>query len=142
MAEIKYDTDPLVSGTYIGANGSLSIFKSDADFKSCGVLVGLAIRNITDGSEGVITAVTETDIIATLTGGIHNSFYNLDEYEIYMTPVYNSLVSIIYTDRRYGHKVVNPSELENGIKSNELDLDENTRNVFGPGQPMSDPRGY
>lgn len=138
VAEIKYDVDPLYSGIYAGANGSMTVRKDAADFKSCGVFKGLAVLNITDGSAGYVTAVGEEYFTATLTGGTHNSFYVGDSYAVYVTPVYDSLISIDYTDRRYGHKVTNPNELINGIKKDEIDVDENERNVFGPDQPYPD----
>ena len=141
VAEIKYDVDPLVSGLYSGTNGLMTVRKLGADFKSCGVFIGLAVLNTSDGSAGYIIDVSEDSFTCTLTGGTHNSFYNGDSYAVYVTSSYGSLVSINYTDRRYGHKVLNPNELVNGIKSDEIDVDENQRNVFAPDQPSHDPRG-
>jgi hypothetical protein len=141
VAEVKYDVDPLVEGVYLGANGSLTVRQTGADFKSCGVFPGLAVLNLTDGSSGLVTYADENSFTATLSGGTNNCFNSGDKYAVYMTPQEGSLISVDYTDRRYGHKVLNPNELVNGIKANELDVDENERNVFGPGEPWRDPRG-
>lgn len=141
IASTLRDTNPLVSGTYSGPNGVLSI-TDDKDFKSCGVVVGLAIRNTTDVSSGLITAVSEKSITFTLTGGTANTMTEGDEYEIYKTTTYNSKLSTHYEDRRYGHKFVNPDQLVDGIPADELDVDEYERNVFSSDQPMRNPRGY
>jgi len=76
-----------------------------ADFRSCGVQVGSAVRNITDGSSGLVTAVTEDTVTCTLSGGAHNMFYYGETYAIYCTSEYNSKISMMYTDKRFGHKV-------------------------------------
>jgi hypothetical protein len=140
VAEVKRDTDYLVAGTYAGASG-LTVRDSSKQFKSCGVVVGLAVRNTTDGSSGLITAVGEDYFTCTLSGGTNDAFTADDLYEIYMTSSYNSIKSRHYVDRRYGHKFVNPNDLIEGIKIDEIDVDEYESKVFGPDQPWKDPRG-
>ena len=136
VVEIRRDVDPLVSGTYRGPNGSLVVRSVGADFRSCGVLLGSAVRNITDGSIGVVTEVNEDSFVCTLSGGIHDSFYTGDVYAVYMTATYDSIKSKHYVDRRYGHKVTDQRQLVDGIKPDEIDVDEYERNVFSPGQPF------
>lgn len=45
-------------------------------------LIGKIIKNITDGSEGVIVTNTATEVTATLTGGTNNKWSDQDVYEI------------------------------------------------------------
>ncbi len=136
IAETLKDTDPMFQGTHKGANGLILVDRG-ADFFSCGASPGLAIYNVTDGSNGAILSVTEDSVVTTLVGGVGNVWHSGDVYRIYKTAVYGSIISINYVDRRYGHKVVNPNELVDGIKADELDVDEYDRNIFGPGQPES-----
>lgn len=135
VAEIHKDTDPLVAKTFAGVSGGLTIREIGADFKSCGVYPGLAVRNVTDGSSGHVVSASEDIVVITLAGGILNTLSDGDEYEIYKTTTYNSTISTHYVDRRYGHKVTKSEELVDGIKKDELDIDEYERNVFSPGQP-------
>jgi hypothetical protein len=140
IAEVLKDTDPMFQGTHKGASGLTLI--DQADFRSCGAMAGHAIYNVTDGSNGLIVSVTEGSVLTTLSGGVGNVWHNSDTYRIYKTATYGSTISTNYVDRRYGHKVVNQSDLVDGIKADELDVDEHERNIFGPGQPISSKRGY
>jgi hypothetical protein len=140
VASTLRDTDPLFTGTHKGATG-LTLYDA-ADFKSCGAAVGLAVQNVTDESFGEITAVAEGSVTTTLTGGTLNTWTSGDTYEIYRTDTYNSVISTHYEDRRYGHKVFNQDALVNGIKADEQDIDEHSRNVFGPGQPSKSKKGF
>lgn len=119
----------------------MSITEVGKDFKSCGVVVGLAFSNTTDVSTGVISAVSENSITVTLSGGTNNSMSDGDEYEIYKTTTYNAKLSTHFEDRRYGHKVIDKDMLEDGIKPDEIDVDEHQRRVFSPDQPWKNPRG-
>jgi hypothetical protein len=139
VASTLRDTDPMFQGTHKGGTGLTLI--DAADFWSCGASPGLAVYNVTDGSNGLIVSASESAVVTTLAGGTLNTWSAGDVYRIYKTGAYDSVISTHYEDRRYGHKVVNPSELVDGIKPDEIDVDEHERNVFGPGEPWSK-RGY
>jgi hypothetical protein len=140
--EVHRDTEYLATGTHKGA-ASLTINDPGKDFKSCGVAVGLAVKNTTDGSAGLVTAVTENTVTCTLAGGSLNTFTSGDTYEIYKTGTYNSKISSIYVDKRSGRKASSPSELtESGLFPEDVDLDENNEKVFGPHQPSRNLKGY
>ena len=140
VASTLRDTDPLLKGTHHGPSGM--VLMDNADFKSCGATPGLIVHNITDGSSGVVVSSLESSVVTTLSGGTLNDWTAGDEYAIYKTDKYNSVISTHYEDRRYGHKVINPNELVDGIKADELDVDEHERNVFSPNQPYKSKRGY
>lgn len=133
--ELNRDNDPLATGTHKGASGGLTINDPGADFLSCGITVGLAVKNDSDGSSGLTTAVTEDTVTTTLTGGTANTWTNGDTYEIYRTATYNSIISRIWTDIRHGRKATDKSQLVDGLFPEDRDLDEEDENVFGPGQP-------
>lgn len=133
--ETHRDTDALATGTHKGA-ASLTISDPGKDFKSCGVAVGLAVRNSTDVSAGLVTAVTENTVTCTLSGGSLNTFTSGDTYAIYKTSAYNTKLSTIYVDKRYGRRAITRAELtKDNLFPDDVDLDENGENVFGPGQP-------
>ena len=129
------DDEPLSEGTHGGATG-LTFFKQGADFKSCGVKAGLYVENTTDGSSGLVTAVTEETVTTTLSGGALNTWTSGDEFEIYKTATKDSRLSSIFVDKRFGHKASSRSELTgDNLFPEDVDLDEHNENVFGPGQP-------
>lgn len=129
------DSKGLFYSTHKGATG-LTISDPGMDFKSCGVTVGLAVANVTDGSTGAVTAVTEDTVTCTLTGGSLNVFTSGDEYRIYCTDTADQTLSYFYTDKRFGTKVTDRSQLDrHGIMAGDEDLDEEDDRVFGPGQP-------
>jgi hypothetical protein len=135
VAEVHRDTDPLFNGTHSGATG-LTLRDKGAEFKSCGAAAGLAIYNDTDGSNGLVTSVDSEDALTcTLAGGTLNTWTSGDEYSIYKTSAYNTKISTVYTDKRYGRKVTKKGELVDGLFPEDVDLDEHNENVFGPGQP-------
>jgi len=70
------------SGTHTGANNASVLTDISADFANEGVEVGMTVVNETDGSQGIITAVTATTITATLTGGTDNDWDTNDVYYI------------------------------------------------------------
>lgn len=139
QVEVHKDDKPMFQGTHEGASATPTLFKNGADFKSCGASVGSVIYNNTDGSHGLITAVTETTVTATLLGGTDNLWDYGDSFSIYATATKDSVISKIYTDKRHGHKATRRSELIDGLFPEDIDLDENGGNVFGPGQPQ---KGY
>lgn len=135
--ETHRDIYPLFESTHKGASGGLTLRDPGACFKSCGALVGSAIYNETDASNGLITVVTEDEVTCTLAGGSLNTWSNGDTYQIYATSAYNTKISSIQTDRRAGHKVTNKSDLtDEGYLPEDVDLDQDDKNVFGPGQPI------
>jgi hypothetical protein len=74
----------LLSRAHDGANNSAVLSDSQAQFVTRGVRanVGMMLYNLTDGSSGVVTALTETTLTATLTGGIDNDWDTSDVYRI------------------------------------------------------------
>jgi len=128
VAETYRDTDYLATGTHKGSTG-VTINDAGKDFKSCGVYPGLAVKNITDSTSGHVVSVTEDAVVTDIT------FHNTDTYEIYMTTTYDSKKATVWIDRRAGHKVTHPREVKNGILVDDVDLDENDINVWGPSQP-------
>jgi len=130
VAELHYDDSPLYKGTNQGSTGAI-VTLTGANFKSCDVSVGAAIKNTTQATSGHITAVTE-DTITTDILWSHG-----DKFEVYLTATVGSLISFINTDLRFGTKVTMKSELnERGQLLEDEDVDEVDRNVFGPGQPI------
>ncbi len=129
--------DFLVAGTQKGTGTTIT--DPGKDFKSCGVYPGLAVKNITDSTSGhvvsstpYVCSVTENTVVTDIT------FHVTDVYEIYKTTTFNSKLTTFYVDRRAGRKVNLPSETIDGILVDDQDLDEDNRNVFGPGQPERD----
>jgi len=130
------DDEYLATGTHKGADGGLILRNKGADFKSCGITIGVAIQNDTDSSAGLVTAVTEDTVTCTLTGGTNNTWTNGDTYYIFKTAAEDTFISAIYADRRFGRKVVKGDILtEKGFFPDDEDLDQDTNEVFGPGQP-------
>lgn len=140
---------PLMVGTHKGAAGASVLSDPGADFKSCGVdpvddtdfgTIAQLVMNETDGSEGVVTAVTEDTVTCTLSDG--GTWDNGDVYIILKTGVEDAVISTHWTDRRFGQKVVNPAQLdEDGVFPEDADIDEEDEEIFGPGQPERNYRG-
>jgi len=133
---VHIDSDYLAQGTHKGANGVLIIYDKGKDFKSCGITVGVAIYNDTDGSNGLVTVVTEDTVTCTLSGGTNNTWTKGDTYSIYKTATKNSYISSLSTDRRFGRKVVKGDDLNTrGFFEDDVDTDQDRDNVWGEGQP-------
>ena len=133
---VHIDDEYLASGEHKGPDGGLVLWKKGADFKSCGVTVGVAILNTEDDSSGLVTVVTEDKVTCTLTGGTNNTWTNGDTYEIYKTAAVDTVISTLKVDRRFGRKVVKGDVLtERGFFPDDVDLDQGSEKVFGPGQP-------
>lgn len=77
-------TAGLLKGTHNGANNSAFLSDTSASFANAGVSanVGMVLYNLTDGSSGPVTAVTDTTITATLAGGTENDWDTGDVYRI------------------------------------------------------------
>lgn len=130
------DSDYLARGVHKGADGGVVLHHKGADFKSCGITVGIAIENDTDGSAGLTTAITEDTVTCTLAGGTNNTWTKDDQYSIYKTSSKDSSISFIYTDRRFGQKVVKGDILtKKGFFPEDRDIDEDIDEIFGEGQP-------
>lgn len=69
---------------HTGADGAAVLQDTQVNFREAGVLanVGMVLYNVTDGSSGAVTAVTNTTITATLTGGTDNDWDAGDVYRI------------------------------------------------------------
>ena len=122
------DTEYLVTGTQKGFVGG-TITDRGKDFKSCGVAVGLAVKNVNQSTSGLVTSVTEDTV------GTDISFATGETYQIFKTTAYNTKIETHYEDKRAGHKVTNTSQTEKGVLVEDIDMDEYESNVFGPGQP-------
>jgi hypothetical protein len=70
-----------VTGTHTGAGNAATLTDGSKAY-TVNALVGLTIRNITDGSQGTITANTATTVTATLAGGTENDWDVADAYRI------------------------------------------------------------
>ncbi len=69
------------TGAHTGADGAAALTDAEAHFV-VDELIGLTIKNLTDGSSGVITDNTATGVTATLAGGTNNDWDNGDAYII------------------------------------------------------------
>ena len=151
VVEIHKDDEPLFRGTHKGASRNMCLRDPGAKFLSLGVpkspinydeIPGgndeyLLIKNITQGYDTYVWISPQdgNDGDDQCTTAFFD--WNIgDVYEIYKTKVYNSTISSIYTDRIYGNKVNHPEELHKGYLVDDVDLDEDRKHVFGPGQPF------
>ena len=71
-----------LNGT-VGAPGSELLQDLNRNFSAAGVLAGDIVENATDGSFGLVSGVSGSDINTTLYGGGDNSFQAGDEYNVY-----------------------------------------------------------
>lgn len=76
--------DSRIARVHTGANNAAILTDSMARFRNKGVRadVGMIVYNLTDGSQGVVTAVDDNNITATLTGGTDNDWDAGDSYLI------------------------------------------------------------
>jgi hypothetical protein len=136
VKEVHNDSEYLLRCTHDYADGGLILKNKSAHFKICGVTVGVAIYNDTDGSNGLVTVVEDSAVTCTLAGGVSNTWTNGDQASIYKTATKDSFISAINTDRSKGWKVTKKDQLdEDGFFPEDADLDRHDKNVFGPGQP-------
>ena len=163
VLEVHRDSEPFATGTHKGSWASANLRVPGADFKSCGVQTGVLIKNTTKGSTGTITAVSEDEVTAVMSvvagtplidadgevvydsdgtirymqpeDGDPTVYWNYgDTYEIYLTDTEDSVISSIWTDKRFGRRT-DKTKLYKGLRKEDIDLDEYKKNVFGPGQP-------
>ena len=137
--ESHTDDQALATGTHKGASSAGSLAILAGDFRTWGIVVGSAIYNDTQGTDGLITAITEK----TITDDTNSWDYG-DTYSIYKTATKDSNISRNAIDRSRGWKVTRPEELdETGWlpKDHDLDIDSGNRRLqrgevpWGPGQP-------
>jgi len=76
----NYEITTAYSG--LATSSAATLTDTDASFDTEGTLIGQTVLNVTDGSEGTITAVTGTVITATLAGGTNNTWAIGDAYTI------------------------------------------------------------
>ena len=63
--------------------GATSLVDASQTFTTIGLVPGMAVNNVTDGSSAVIVTVAATTLtLSTLSGGTHNTFTAGDSYEI------------------------------------------------------------
>ena len=72
----------LLTGTVASAD-TARLHDSHQDFNAAGVRVGDVLENVTDGSFGLVTAVSGSNLHAALHGGIHNTYRAGDEYRVF-----------------------------------------------------------
>ena len=131
---IDEEDEYLVTGTHKGASGTLTLVDRSKDFRVCGGIVGNVIKNDTDDSAGVITAITEHTVTCTLSDGSNNTWSSGDTYYILKTDTEDSVISTHWTDRLFGRKVSKKSELnEDGRFHEDADLDDKE---WSPGYPI------
>lgn len=133
------DDSPLATGTHTGSDGAASLYVKNGRFRSWGAAIGLAIHNDTQGTDGLITVVTD-DTITDDT----NTWDNGDTYSIYKTAAKDGNISKIAVDKSRGWKVTDPAELDKSgwlPQDHDLDRDEDGHRLprnerpWGPGQP-------
>lgn len=128
IIETHVADSPVATGTHGGGDGAGYLYVKGAFFSDCGIQIGNPIYNLTQETDGLITAVTEFTITDDT-----NSWDNGDEYEVY-AQTKDSFISRMVIDKRFGRKT-NPADMENDIHKDDIDVDEYVDNVFGPGQP-------
>ena len=70
------------TGTHTGAGNAATLTDADGNFINEGVVAGMIVYNVTDGSSGTITARDATTVTATLAGGTDDDWDAGDYYYI------------------------------------------------------------
>ncbi len=73
----------LTTGTHDGADNSATLTNSGASFTTLTVPVGSLLKNISDGSQCVVTAVAVTSLTCALAGGTDNDWDATDAYQVF-----------------------------------------------------------
>jgi hypothetical protein len=128
--ETHRDSDYSATGSHkFGTSTTLT--HPGADFKSCGVRVGVFIENVTQSTSSHIATVTEDQI----TTDDSLSWAYGDVYRIYKTATKDSFISSQWCDLSRGWKTPQ-RDLVEGWRAEDMDLDrDNPGRVFGPNQP-------
>lgn len=155
--EIHRDSEPLITGTHKGSDGSAFIYDKGRNFRSLGAdpVLLLYVENETQSSHGYLSASTE-DTLTALTPSDEAAFilgagefpYTFgetveltwdygDTYNIYKTISKDKFISDQWQDVSRGWKINNYDEVnEHGWRHDDWDIDDRGRKkVFGPGQP-------
>jgi len=82
VAKTTITRNILFSGTHDGASNNADLIDTGRDFTTLGIKIGDIAKNVTDGSQGVITAIVDDTITATLSGGTDNDWDSADTYNI------------------------------------------------------------
>ena len=136
VVEVHKDDSYILKCQHTFGSGGLILKNRDVDFLAFGIYVGQAVHNETDGSTGVVTAVTHETVTCTLAGGTANTFTRDDVVYFYATTSIDTYISSMTTDRSRGWKVTKRAQLDDdGWLPEDADLDRDNKEVFGPGQP-------
>ena len=82
-AVITRSNSGLLAGMATSGSSGLTLNDSGKDFDQVGVSAGDIVKDITDGSSGMVTAVSSTQLsVESLTGGTSNAFAAGDNYQI------------------------------------------------------------
>lgn len=134
--ETHKDSEPLITGTHRGTNGSTSLYDPTAGFLTAGIDGDLsqAIYNDTQVTNGNVTSSTDTNVESDIT------WNDGDTYSIYKTSTKDSTLSRIGIDRSRGWKVFSEKELNlDGWFPDDADIDKDRRGNTLPKEkrPMS-----
>ena len=72
----------LFSGAHDGVTNNADLIDTGRDFTTLGIKIGDIAKNVTDGSQGIITAIVGDTITATLAGGTDDDWDSADVYNI------------------------------------------------------------
>ncbi len=87
IAKTDIPREVMLTGTHDGAGNNASLVDTTKDFLNLGVRVGEIVKNTTDGSQGVVTALATTTnpndtLTMTLSGGTEDDWDASDAYQI------------------------------------------------------------
>lgn len=87
IAKTDIPREQIVGGSHDGAGNNASLVDTTKDFLALGVRIGEIVKNTTDGSQGVVTALATTTnpndtLTMTLSGGTDDDWDVSDTYEI------------------------------------------------------------
>jgi len=112
--------------------GGVTLIDTSETFVTDGVLVGDQVRNTTDGSDGVITALTETIITvgAGLAGGTDDLFENTDTYTVHSANILaDTAATFVALDVQVGDTVTNTVTANSALV---LSIDSDTQITMAP----------
>ena len=127
-SEIHKDLDPLYTEAHVGASGAAA-FSNQGHHLDVIIKTGLAAENATQGTLGVVTAVTDSTI--TVSGCTWDSG---DTIKVYKTATKGRVISTQWVDLSRGWKTPQ-KELIEGWREEDIDLNRNGEKVWGSGQP-------
>jgi hypothetical protein len=128
---------PAAGVSSVGSSG-LTLVDQNMEFNTAGVLTGDLVRNITDGSQGVVVSIpdAQTLTVSSLYGGANNSFTACNGTTI-PCDSYALIRQIPETNTRYGllpvHEYGKPFGSEFSVQWSLLSANGNTISVSAPG---------